>query len=142
MTNNTTADKNMTATNETGNMTSGTDSEGMLEGLLDVLIGSPVLIGLLLVVVGAGAVAYYKVPAFKMLVDVYASKLLSKHEAEIMELIEKNLTPKMREKLSTEAEKHLKNEILVQVILSNFDHTEKKAQGTVKKLIRDLAKEA
>ena len=142
MTNNTTADKNMTATNETGNMTSGTDSEGMLEGLLDVLIGSPVLIGLLLVVVGAGAVAYYKVPAFKMFVDVYASKLLSKHEAEIMELIEKNLTPKMREKLSTEAEKHLKSEILVQVILSNFDHTEKKAQGTVKKLIRDLAKEA
>ena len=48
----------------------------------------------------------------------------------------------MREKLSTEAEKHLKNEILVQVILSNFDHTEDKAQGTVKKLIRDLAKEA
>ena len=142
MTNNTTADSNVTATNETGNMTSGTDSEGMLEGLLDVLIGSPVLIGLLLVVVGAGAVAYYKVPAFKMFVDVYASKLLSKHEAEILELIEKNLTPKMREKLSVEAEKHLKNEILVQVILSNFDHTEKKAQGTVKKLIRDLAKEA
>jgi hypothetical protein len=77
-----------------------------------------------------------------MFVDVYASKLLSKHEAEILELIEKNLTPKMREKLSVEAEKHLKNEILVQVILSNFDHTEKKAQGTVKKLIRDLAKEA
>ena len=77
-----------------------------------------------------------------MFVDDYASKLLSKHEAEIMELIEKNLTPKMREKLSTEAEKHLKSEILVQVILSNFDHTEKKAQGTVKKLIRDLAKEA
>ncbi len=142
MTNNTTAHSNVTATNETGNMTSGTDSEGMLEGLLDVLIGSPVLIGLLLVVVGAGAVAYYKVPAFKMFVDVYASKLLSKHEAEILELIEKNLTPKMREKLSVEAEKHLKNEILVQVILSNFDHTEKKAQGTVKKLIRDLAKEA
>ena len=70
MTNNTTADNNMTATNETGNMTSGTDSEGMLEGILDVLIGSPELIGLLLVVVGAGAVAYYKVPAFKMFVDV------------------------------------------------------------------------
>jgi len=70
MTNNTTADSNMTATNETGNVTSGSDSEGMLEGILDVLIGSPVLIGLLLVVVGAGAVAYYKVPAFKMFVDV------------------------------------------------------------------------
>ena len=140
MTNNTTAN-NETTGNMT-NMTSGSDTEGMIETILDVLIGSPELIGLLLVVVGAGAVAYYKVPAFKMFVDVYASKLLSKHEAEIMELIEKNLTPKMREKLSTEAEKHLKNEILVQVILSNFDHTEKKAQGTVKKLIRDLAKEA
>ena len=140
MTNNTTAN-NETTGNMT-NMTSGSDTEGMIETILDVLIGSPELIGLLLVVVGAGAVAYYKVPAFKMFVDVYASKLLSKHEAEILELIEKNLTPKMREKLSTEAEKHLKNEILVQVILSNFDHTEDKAQGTVKKLIRDLAKEA
>ena len=79
MTNNTTADKNLTATNETGNMTTGDDSDTMLGGLIDVLIGSPVLIGLLLVVVGAGAVAYYKVPAFKMFVDVYASKLLSKH---------------------------------------------------------------
>ena len=142
MTNNTTADSNMTATNETGNVTSGSDSEGMLEGILDVLIGSPVLIGLLLVVVGAGVVAYFKVPAFKMFIDVYASKLLRKHQAEILELFEKHLTPKMREALSAEAEKHLKNEILVQVILSNFDHTEKKAQGTVKKLIRDLAKEA
>ena len=140
MTNNTTAN-NETTGNMT-NMTSGSDTEGMIETILDVLIGSPELIGLLLVVVGAGAVAYYKVPAFKMFVDVYASKLLSKHEAEILELIEKHLTPKMREKLSTEAEKHLKNEILVQVILSQFDHTEKKAQGTVKKLIRDLAKEA
>ena len=140
MTNNTTAN-NETTGNMT-NMTSGSDTEGMIETILDVLIGSPELIGLLLVVVGAGAVAYYKVPAFKMFVDVYASKLLSKHEAEILELIEKNLTPKMREKLSTEAQKHLKNEILVQVILSNFDHTEDKAQGTVKKLIRDLAKEA
>ena len=77
-----------------------------------------------------------------MFVDVYASKLVKKHEAERLELLEKNLTPKMREALSAQAEKHLKNEILVQVILSNFDHTEKKAQGTVKKLIRDLAKEA
>jgi len=133
---------NTTETNETGNMTDSTETLGALESILDVLQGSPELIGLLLVVVGAGVVAYFKVPAFKMFVDVYASKLIKKHEAEILELFEKHLTPKMREALSAEAEKHLKNEILVQVILSNFDHTEKKAQGTVKKLIRDLAKEA
>ena len=133
---------NTTETNETGNMTESNDILGALENILDVLIGSPELIGLLLVVVGAGVVAYFKVPAFRMFVDVYASKLMKKHEAEILELFEKHLTPKMREALSTEAEKRLKNEILVQVILSNFDHTEKKAQGTVKKLIRDLAKEA
>ena len=133
---------NTTETNETGNMTDSTETLGALESILDVLQGSPELIGLLLAVVGAGVVAYFKVPAFKMFVDVYASKLLRKHQAEILELFEKHLTPKMREALSAEAEKHLKNEILVQIILSKFDHTEKKAQGTVKKLIRDLAKEA
>ena len=133
---------NTTETNETGNMTDSTDTLGALESILDVLQGSPELIGLLLAVVGAGVVAYFKVPAFKMFIDVYASKLLRKHQAEILELLEKHLTRKMREALSTEAEKHLKNEILVQIILSKFDHTEKKAQGTVKKLIRDLAKEA
>ena len=133
---------NTTETNETGNVTDSTDTLGALESILDVLQGSPELIGLLLAVVGAGVVAYFKVPAFKMFVDVYASKLLRKHQAEILELFEKHLTPKMREALSAEAEKHLKNEILVQIILSKFDHTEKKAQGTVKKLIRDLAKEA
>ena len=133
---------NTTETNETGNMTDSTDTLGALESILDVLTGSPELIGLLLAVVGAGVVAYFKVTAFKMFVDVYASKLLRKHQAEILELFEKHLTPKMREALSAEAEKHLKNEILVQIILSKFDHTEKKAQGTVKKLIRDLAKEA
>ena len=133
---------NTTETNETGNMTESSDTLGALESILDVLQGSPELIGLLLAVVGAGVVAYFKVPAFKMFINVYASKLLRKHQAEILELLEKHLTPKMREALSTEAEKHLKNEILVQIILSKFDHTEKKAQGTVKKLIRDLAKEA
>ena len=133
---------NTTETNETGNITESNDTLGALENILDVLTGSPELIGLLLAVVGAGVVAYFKVPAFKMFVDVYASKLLRKHQAEILELFEKHLTPKMREALSAEAEKHLKNEILVQIILSKFDHTEKKAQGTVKKLIRDLAKEA
>ena len=133
---------NTTETNETENMTESNDTLGALENILDVLTGSPELIGLLLAVVGAGVVAYFKVPAFKMFINVYASKLLRKHQAEILELLEKHLTPKMREALSTEAEKHLKNEILVQIILSKFDHTEKKAQGTVKKLIRDLAKEA
>ena len=137
MTNNTTAETNVTT-----NLTGDSDTESMIETILDVLTGSPELIGLLLVIVGAGVVAYFKVPAFKMFVEVYASKFMKKHEAEILELLEKNLTPKMREALSAEAEKHLKNEILVQVILSNFDHTEKKAQGTVKKLIRDIAKEA
>ena len=46
------------------------------------------------------------------------------------------------EKLDEVAEKHVKDEILKQVILTTFDHTEDKAQGTVKKLIRDLSKEA
>ena len=69
-------------------------------------------------------------------------KLIKKHDAEILELYEKHLTPKMKEALDDAASKHVKDAILKNVIMETFDHTEKKAQGTVKKIIRDAAKEA
>ena len=47
----------------------------------------------------------------------------------------------MRKQLDAAAEKHVKDEILKQIVMTAFDHTEVKAQGTVKKLIRDIAKE-
>jgi len=106
--------------------------------LIDTIMGSQELILLAIVALGMGAVAWLYVPQVRF----FAMKLIGKYDDEILELYEKNLTPLMREKLDEVAEKHVKDEILKQVILTTFDHTEDKAQGTVKKLIRDLSKEA
>jgi|TARA_Y100000310_G_scaffold148893_1_gene148179 hypothetical protein len=114
------------------NTTSDTDN------LIDTLIGSQELMLLAVLALGLGAMTWLYVPQFRF----FAMKLIGKYDDEILELYEKNLTPLMREKLTKVAEKHVKDEILKQVILSTFDHTEDKAQGTVKKLIRDISKEA
>ena len=126
--NNTTSN---TTSNATSNLTSDADS------LIDTIIGSQELILLAIVALAMGAVAWLYVPQVRF----FAMKLIGKYDDEILELYEKNLTPLMREKLNEAAEKHVKDEILKQVILTTFDHTEDKAQGTVKKLIRDLSKE-
>jgi len=123
---------NNTTSNATSNLTSDADS------LIDTITGSQELILLAIVALAMGAVAWLYVPQFRF----FAMKLIGKYDDEILELYEKNLTPLMREKLNEAAEKHVKDEILKQVILTTFDHTEDKAQGTVKKLIRDLSKEA
>ena len=123
---------NNTTSNTTSNLTSDADS------LIDTIMGSQELILLAIVALAMGAVAWLYVPQFRF----FAMKLIGKYDDEILELYEKNLTPLMREKLTETAEKHVKDKILKQVILTTFDHTEDKAQGTVKKLIRDLSKEA
>ena len=122
---------NNTTSNTTSNLTSDADS------LIDTIMGSQELILLAIVALAMGAVAWLYVPQVRF----FAMKLIGKYDDEILELYEKNLTPLMREKLDEVAEKHVKDEILKQVILTTFDHTEDKAQGTVKKLIRDLSKE-
>ena len=122
---------NNTTSNATSNLTSDADS------LIDTIMGSQELILLAIVALAMGAVAWLYVPQVRF----FAMKLIGKYDDEILELYEKNLTPLMREKLDEVAEKHVKDEILKQVILTTFDHTEDKAQGTVKKLIRDLSKE-
>ena len=130
MTNNTTA--NNTESNITKVLE---DSEGIID-LLSANIGIVAVLGLLLL--AGGAYGWFYIPSFKVLV----MKLIKKHDAEILELYEKHLTPKMRKQLDAAAEKHVKDEILKQVVMTAFDHTEDKAQGTVKKLIRDIAKES
>ena len=129
MTNNTTAnntDSNMTNVLE--------DSEGIID-LLAANMGIFAVLGL--IILGAGAYGWFYVPSIKLMII----KLIRKHDTEIMELYEKHLTGNMRKKIDAVAEKHIKDEILKQVILTAFDHTEKTAQGTVKKRIRDIAKD-
>ena len=131
MENNTT---NETATNETiDNVTADEVSEsGMLDGLMDALIGLPPELMLMVAVIGA-LVAYiaYTQPAVKALVMPY----IKKYDEEILELLDKNLTAaqvKAYEKLDEAAQKHVKDAMLRNVIMSAYDQHDDKFVAVVK----------
>ena len=83
MTNNTTSENNETGGNVTELLESVEES-----GLLDSLMDDPVLLALAALVLGLGAYVAYTVPAVKALVFKY----LKNNEAELMALLDKNLT--------------------------------------------------
>ena len=135
MSNNTTNETatNETATNETAsNVTADEVSEsGMLDGLMDALQDSRELT-LAVAVIGA-LVAYlaYTQPAVKMLVMPY----IKKYDEEILELLDKNLTAaqvKAYEKLDEAAQKHVKDAMLRNVIMSAYDQHDDKFLAVVK----------
>ena len=124
---------NNTTINETSN------DSGMVEALSSMLtdhIEVVLVLGFLCSAISLYGWCY--VPQFRFLV----TKLIGRYDSEIMALYDEHLTPKMRDALDDASSKYVKNEILKQVILESFDHTEKKAKGTVRKIIRDVAKEA
>ena len=124
---------NNTTINETSN------DSGMVEALSSMLTDN--IEGFLVLGILCSAISLYGwcyVPQFRFLV----TKLIGRYDSEIMALYDEHLTPKMRDALDDASSKYVKNEILKQVILESFDHTEKKAKGTVRKIIRDAAKDA
>ena len=131
MTNNTTANA---TTNATSNETN------LLEGLLDQLIAAPELLAVVAVVAGAGAYAYFRVPRFSFLVNKYVPFLLKKYEAEIDGLIENNLTKLQKlayDKLDSTLQQQMRDSVLKDVIMSNYDHYDEEFTKTVKTEIRD-----
>jgi hypothetical protein len=124
---------NNTTMNETSN------GSGMVEALSSMLTDNIevfLVLGILCSAISLYGWCY--VPQFRFLV----TKLIGRYDSEIMALYDEHLTPKMRDALDDASSKYVKNEILKQVILESFDHTEKKAKGTVRKIIRDAAKGA
>jgi ABC-type antimicrobial peptide transport system permease subunit len=142
--NDTALDTNQTAndTNATSNVTANDVSEsGMLDGLMDALQDSPEL--MLMVVVMAAMAAYiaYTVPAVRMMVMPY----LKKYDEEILELLDKNLTAaqvKAYEKLDEAAQKHVKDAMLRNVIMSVYDQNDDKFVAVVKTEAKDALAEA
>tara|TARA_R100000656_G_scaffold40626_2_gene33868 strand:+ start:537 stop:920 length:384 start_codon:yes stop_codon:yes gene_type:complete len=123
--------------NTTINNTSG-DSD-IIDTLLSALMDNvEVFMVLSFLSLGVSIYGWCYVPQFRFLV----TKLIGRYDSEIMALYDEHLTPKMRDALDDASSKYVKNEILKQVILESFDHTEKKAKGTVRKIIRDAAKGA
>ena len=130
MTNNTTANA---TTNATSNETN------LLEGLLDQLIAAPELLAVVAVVAGAGAYAYFRVPRFSFLVNKYVPFLLKRYESEIDGLIENNLTKLQKlayDKLDSTLQQQMRDSVLKDVIMSNYDHYDDEFAKTVKTEIR------
>ena len=141
MSNNTTNENNDNSTaleaNETaddGNITAIIESVEQ-SGLLDSLMDDPVLMLLAALVIGLGAYAAYTVPAVKALVFKY----LKNNEAEVMSLLDDNLTKvqmKAFEKLDEAAQKHVKDSLVRNVLVTAWDEKDDELAALVKSKVK------
>ena len=135
-TNNNTA-ANETATNETtedGNLTAILDTVEE-SGILDTLMDEPLLMALAAMVLGMGAYIAYTIPAVKELVFKY----LKNNEAELMDLLDKNLTKaqmKAFDKLDATAQKHVKDSLVRNVLITAWDEKDDELKGLVKSKVK------
>jgi flagellar motor component MotA len=134
MTNETT---NETAANETsddGNLTAILDTVEE-SGLLDQLMDEPLLMALAAIVLAMGAYIAYTVPAVKMLVFKY----LKNNEAELMGILDKNLTKaqmKAFDALDEQAQKHVKDSLVRNVLITAWDEKDDELAGLVKSKVK------
>ena len=132
MSNNTTNETNETM--DDGNITNlleNVEESGILDGLMD----EPVLLVLAALVLGLGAYIAYTVPAVKALVFKY----LKDNEAEVMALLDKNLTKvqmKAFEKLDETAQKHVKDSLVRNVLLTAWDEKDDELAALVKSKVK------
>ena len=131
--------------NETNNETATNEpSEGTLtaildtveeSGLLDTLMDEPLLMALAALVLGMAGYIAYTVPAVKALVFKY----LKNNEAELMELLDKNLTKaqmKAFDKLDEQAKVHVKDSLVRNVLITAWDEKDDELAGLVKSKVK------
>jgi len=130
-TSNQTAENNETTE---GNLTAIIDTVEE-SGLLDTIMDEPLLMALVVLVLGLGAYVAYTVPAVKALVFKY----LKNNEAELMELLDKNLTKaqmKAYEKLDEQAQLHVKDSLVKNVLMTAWDEKDDELAGLVKSKVK------
>ena len=133
---------NETATNETtedGNLTAILDTVEE-SGILDTLMDEPLLMALAAVILGMGAYIAYTVPAVKMLVFKY----IKNNEAELMGILDKNLTKaqmKVFEKLDETAQKHVKDSLVKNVLITAWDEKDDELAALVKSKVKSALDE-
>tara|TARA_Y100000310_G_scaffold8206_1_gene8819 strand:+ start:1987 stop:2361 length:375 start_codon:yes stop_codon:yes gene_type:complete len=118
--------------NTTTNETASTD-------ILGTLIDSPELILAALLIAALSAYIAYTQPAVKALIMPY----IRKYDDEILMHLEKNLTKaqiKAFGKLDEVAQKHVKNTVLREVILSAWDENDDAMADAVKAKVRAAMK--
>ena len=128
---------NETAGNETaedGNITALIDTVEE-SCLLDIIMDEPLLMALCAVVLGMGAYIAYTVPAVKELVFKY----IKNNEAELMDMLDKNLTKvqmKAFEKLDETAQKHVKDSLVRNVLITAWDEKDDELASLVKSKVK------
>ena len=137
-TSNQTADNNMTAeennTTEDGNLSAILDTVEE-SGLLDTLMDEPLLMALAALVIGMAGYIAYTVPAVKELVFKY----LKNNEAELMEMLDKNLTKaqmKAFDALDEQAKIHVKDSLVRNVLITAWDEKDDELAGLVKSKVK------
>jgi len=141
-TNNNTATNN-TAENNTaddGNLTAILDTVEE-SGLLDTLMDEPLLMAMAALVLGMAGYIAYTVPAVKMLVFKY----LKNNEDELMGMLDKNLTKaqmKAFDKLDEAAQKHVKDSLVRNVLITAWDEKDDELAGLVKSKVKAALDEA
>ena len=129
---------NNTTTNETSNATADMVVES---SILDTLMDNLMYVGGAAVVVAlACAVAWMKVPAFRLQVRKLYAKLMRQHKDELEELYEKYLSKAMKAKLNATQKAKVQAAILEKAILSEVDHKVVKTSNAIAKDIREMAK--
>jgi|TARA_E500000331_G_scaffold342799_1_gene376852 flagellar motor component MotA len=128
---------NETAGNETaedGNITALIDTVEE-SGMLDAIMDEPLLMALVAVVLGMGGYIAYTVPAVKELVFKY----IKNNETELMGLLDKNLTKvqmKAFEKLDETAQKHVKDSLVRNVLVTAWDEKDDELASLVKSKVK------
>ena len=133
---------NNTASNETneGNLTAIIDTVEE-SGLLDTMMDEPLLMALGALVVGMAGYIAYTVPAVKALVFKY----LKNNEAELMDLLDKNLTKaqmKAFDKLDEQAKVHVKDSLVKNVLITAWDEKDDELAALVKSKVKAAIDEA
>ena len=137
MANNTTNETD--ANNTTTNMTS--DLVENDSAILDMLMDNIMVVGGLVIVAAiACAVAWMKVPAFRLMVRKQYAKFMRQHKDEMEALYEKYLTKAMKAKMDATQKAKVKAAILEKAILAEVDHTAKDVEKQLMAEIRDMSK--
>jgi len=129
---NMTADDNNTA--EDGNLTAILDTVEE-SGIIDTLMDEPLLMALAALVLGMAGYIAYTVPAVKELVFKY----LKNNEAELQELLDKNLSKvqmKAFEKMDEVAQKHVKDSLVKNVLITAWDEKDDELAALVKSKVK------
>ena len=137
MANNTTNETD--ANNTTTNMTS--DLVENDSAILDMLMDNIMVVGGLVIDAAiACAVAWMKVPAFRLKVRKQYAKFMRQHKDEMEALYEKYLTKAMKAKMDATQKAKVKAAILEKAILAEVDHTAKDVEKQLMAEIRDMSK--